>query len=181
LLEIDNFVALGKLMPWTGMAWRAHKRHRNPLDAGGSLRASGRWHVAPDDAAGGDAWPALYAALNLATCTFEVQRIITRQGGSVSMLRDYRYSEVRAALRRTLDVHALLGPNLSAEMLIDDLDFSLPRMIASIARANGAEAILVPSASGIGANIVIFPDRLDARSRLDVVRSIDPNLGSQAI
>jgi hypothetical protein len=40
----------------------------------------------------------------------------------------------------------------------------------------GAEAVLVPSATGMGDNLVLFPDQLTAASRLTVISSRDPRL-----
>jgi len=47
------------------------------------------------------------------------------------------------------------------------------QQIAAAAFNRQAEGILVPSATGIDANLVLFVDKLDDSSRIDVTRQIE--------
>lgn len=145
--------------------WRAHGRRYGPTDDGGSRRASGRWHVGADDPDRGDeaAWPALYTALNLAVCAFEVQRIATRRGGPIAGLKGYRYSELRIRLEAVLDARDEAGMGLAVGALASEDDLSRPRSLARAARALLVEGMLVPSASLIGNDLARW-SRRSARS-----------------
>src|SRR5262245_17936699 len=59
--------------------------------------------------------------------------------------------------------------------LLDDLDLAVPQSLVA-ARRRGAEGLVVPSASLLGDNLVIFLDRLRPTSLIEVVRSIEPRL-----
>lgn len=174
-------VASCPIVPWTGSVWRAHSRRYGPTDDGGSRRASGRWHVGAEDPDRGDepAWPALYTALDLAVCSFEVQRIVSRGEGTIARLKNYRYSELWLQLEAVVDVRDEAGMGLLAGALTRDDDLSRPRRIARAARDRGAEAILVPSASRVGDNLILFLDLRRPGSVIEVVRSLDPNLGER--
>ena len=65
---------------------------------------------------------------------------------------------------------------LDEDALLDDLDFNVPHAVAEAARRRGVEAFLVRSASLLGDNLVIFPDRLAKSSRIEEVRFVDPRL-----
>jgi hypothetical protein len=60
--------------------------------------------------------------------------------------------------------------------LIRDDDFAVPRAIAVAARRRAIEAMLVPSASSTGENLIVFPDLIRAASSLVVARHVDPKL-----
>lgn len=162
------------------MVWRAHKRRYDATDYGGTLLASGRWHVAKQDPdyVSGPAWPALYTSLDLATCAFEVQRIITRGGGSIDTLRDYRYSELSVRLQVVIDSSDPAQLGLTAEDLLQEGNYAIPRAVALAGRVVEAEALLVPSASRIGHNLIIFPDLKRQGSVIAVRRSLAPHLGA---
>lgn len=91
-------------------------------------------------------------------------------------LDEYRLSEVEVELGAVLDCRdaSLLGR--SPDDLIRDREFTVTQEIAAAAIARGAEAILVPSATLLGDNLVVFPTRLQGTSRLVVVGSRDPRL-----
>lgn len=172
-------VARCPIAPWSGSVWRAHSRRHGPTDDGDSRHASGLWHVGADDPDRGDgpAWPALYTALDLAVCSFEVQRIVTRRGGTIAGLKGYRYSELRVRLEAVLDVRDESAMGLPSGALTRDDDLSLPRSIAYAAHRRAVEAMLIPSASLVGDDLILFLDLRRAGSVVDVIRTLDPNLG----
>ena len=91
-------------------------------------------------------------------------------------VNDYRLSELWVELSTVLDCRNASALGLTAADLIRDGDFAITQEIAAEALVRGAEAVLVPSATGIGDNLVLFPDQLTAASRLTVIRSRDPRL-----
>jgi predicted amidohydrolase len=60
---------------------------------------------------------------------------------------------------------------ISSEALMDDYDYSFPQSVSAALRDRGAEALLVPSATLLGANLVVFADRLLDGSSLEVLAS----------
>jgi RES domain-containing protein len=104
---------------------------------------------------GGNAWPALYTSLDLATALGEIQRNIKLSG-----LKDYRVTEIWVQLEHVVDCREMPKTN----RFLDDVDYSVGQSIAASAISQGAEAILVPSATLLGDNLVIF------RMRLETVR-----------
>lgn len=79
----------------------------------------------------------------------------------------HRLVRIRFALHRVLDLTdpaTLAALDLRPEDLVGD-DWQRTQRLGAQARAAGFEGLLVPSAAGPGDNLVIFPDRLDARSR----------------
>ena len=57
---------------------------------------------------------------------------------------------------------------ISREALMDDHGYSFPQRISAALRDRGAEALLVPSATLLGDNLVVFPDLLLEGSSLEV-------------
>jgi RES domain-containing protein len=151
--------------------WRGHRSKYDALDASGSRLVSARYHIAPPDASSGRSWPALYTALDLAVALAEVQRNI-----QISALKDYRFTEIWVRLEAVFDFRDLYSLGLTADQLLDDHDYTLAQSIALAALDAGAEAILVPSASRLGDNLILFPDQIRSASVIQEVRFIDPHL-----
>ena len=117
---------------------------------------------------------ALYLALSPAVALGEVLRQFSPQ--RLLQLNDYRLSELDVEVGAVLDCRDAAVLGLAPEDLIRDLGFTMTQQIASAAIARGAEAILVPSATLLGDNLVVFPTQLQSTSRLTVVGSQDPRL-----
>jgi len=132
---------------------------------------SGRFHRATDRSSPVDSWPALYAALDLTTAIGEMVR--ARKPGD---LRGVRFTEIEVDLSAVADCRDPDAVEIDVVRLFADWDFTLGQALAKQARADGAEALLVPSASDLGDNLIVFPDRLRSTSTLTVVRSVDPRL-----
>ena len=88
----------------------------------------------------------------------------------------YRFTEIWAQLEAVLDCRDLQALHVTEADLLDDTDYSTPQALARAARDFGVEGMLVPSATRLGDNLIVFPDRVRAGSVLVEVRSIDPNL-----
>ncbi len=155
--------------PLKQAVWRGHRSKYNALDTEGSLLVSARYHVAPADAGDGMSWRALYTSLDLAVAIAEVQRNIP-----ITALRNHRFTEIWVQLESIADCRDLDLIGISAEQLLDDYNYAFGQALAHAALVSGAEGILVPSASKVGDNLVLFPDQLRVGSVVQEVRFVDP-------
>lgn len=132
---------------------------------------SGRFHLAANESSGEDPWPALYLALDLAVSIGEVQRnLSTGDWDSIQL------TEIAVDLEAVVDCRDLVGIGIDPELLFDDWDFSAGQAVARAVRDAGAEGMLVPSATRLGDNLILFPNRLRTGSTLTVVRTVEPDL-----
>jgi len=183
--EWDAETAVADLKPerWQGLVWRIHSIRYDPTSVRGSELSSGRYHRAPAQAPNGRVWPALYTAIDMGTSIGEATRNVGSAG--TAALKGRRLTELRVELGLVLDLREpeRLGPTVDA--MIEDRDYSVPheptttQQLALAALDRGAEAILVPSATLIGANLIILTDNLLSSSRIEVLRFIDPRLHAE--
>jgi RES domain-containing protein len=160
--------------PWQGHAWRMHFRTYAATDHGGSLRASGRYHRASAQTPRDPAWPALYLALSPEVALGEILRQIAPE--LVPRINDYRISELAVEVSVVLDCRDASALGLTVDDLTRDDDYEITQEIAAEAISRGADGILVPSATQMGDNLVLFPNQLTATCRLTVIGSRDPRL-----
>lgn len=162
------------VIPWQGAAWRIHRQRYVATDPGGSLKTSGRYHRGADRFAAEATWPALYLALSPETALGELVRHITPE--LLPHLNGYRISELAVTLEAVVDCRdaALLG--VSPAALVDDRDLETTQQIGAAAVALGFEGVLVPSATALGDNLIVFPTNLRSGSKLDVMSGRDPRL-----
>jgi RES domain-containing protein len=172
----DAHAAIATLNPrrWKGQAWRFHRRHYDALDSAGSLLVSGRYNRGSDQFPEDQTWPALYLALRPETALGEIVRHVTPE--LLDKLNDFRMSELEVELEAVLDCRDAAAFGLAADDLIRDYDFEATQELAAAAIARDAEGILVPSATGLGDNLIVFPAQLRGTSKLAVVESRDPRL-----
>ncbi|HEX9900535.1 MAG TPA: RES family NAD+ phosphorylase [Candidatus Methylomirabilis sp.] len=127
-----------------------------PLSVEGSLQHGGRYNPL-------GAFGAMYCGENPAVCAAEIRRRAQHHPAP-----RYRLARIHIDLHRVLDLTApatLAALGLRAEDLVTD-NWEPTQRLGAAARAAGFEGLLVPSAAGPGRNLVIFPDRVDARSRI---------------
>ena len=86
-------------------------------------------------------------------------------------MRNQVLSEFRVRLQAVYDLSNPEEFGLNSKDLIEDRNYSLPQSLASALRHRGAEAFLVPSATLLGSNLVVFPDRLRDESSLEILDS----------
>ena len=163
-------VAARPLVPWHGPTWRYHRERWPALDDGGSARVSGRYHCAPDQFPPARTWRALYLSLAPEVALGEAVRNGLIKAG------DYRLTEVWVELQAVLDLRDPAVIGLRSAELCDDLDRRLPRIVAMLARRRGAEGLLVPSATNLGHNLIVFTNQLWPGAVLRVVGSRQPRL-----
>lgn len=65
---------------------------------------------------------------------------------------------------------------LATDDLCHDTDWEVPQLLASAVLARGVEAMIVPSATRLGNNLVVFPTRLRPGSQIVEVSHLDPRL-----
>ncbi|HEY7031146.1 MAG TPA: RES family NAD+ phosphorylase [Thermomicrobiales bacterium] len=174
--DAELAVASADIIPFKQAVWRGHRRRYQPLDPSGSLRRSGRFHRATDQFPSNQTWPALYTACDLATALGEIQRSIVRQDDLIDM----RFTEIWVEFDSVVDCRDLGALGLRFDDLFDDFDYGRGHALALAALGRQAEGLLVPSATRLGANLIIFPHRQRSRSVLVEVRSIDPRLVKHA-
>jgi RES domain-containing protein len=137
---------------------------KQPLSIEGSLRHGGRYNPL-------GAFGALYCGESPAVCAAEIGKRAAGQRVS-----PYRLARVRVKLHRVLDLTdptTLAALNLRPEDVLG-ADWQPTQRLAAQVRAAGFEGLLAPSAAGPGRNLIIFPDRLDSRSRIRPVGSPRP-------
>lgn len=159
---------------WEDSVWRMHKRKYSADHPGGSRRVSGRYNRGLDRFPEEEIFPALYLATGPEVCLGEIQRHITPE--LLPSLNDFRLSELYVAVGALLDCRDPAPLGLRLEHLVHDTDFEVTQAIGAAAFAGGWEGLLVLSATLLGDNLILFPDRLGASSRIEVVASRDPRL-----
>jgi hypothetical protein len=163
---------------WAGEVWRTHSPARAATDASLSIQHSGRYHRGLDQH-GGRHWPALYTSLDRATSAWEYTRLLLRiigsdysQGKDLNTLRTLlsngrvNVTALSVSLSVILDIRDPVNLGLSLADITNDYDFSKTQQIAQAAIDAGAEAILAPSASGNGFNLIIFTESLRSTSTI---------------
>jgi RES domain-containing protein len=167
-------IARCPIIAWQGAAWRIHRQRYLATDPGGSLKVSGRYHRGTDRFAAGEAWPALYLALSPETALGELVRHLTPE--LLPHLNGYRISELAVSLEGVADCRDAMMLGVSADVLLGDVDYTVTQQLGAAVVEAGLEGLLVPSATELGDNLVIFPEQLREGSRLTIVKSRDPRL-----
>ena len=132
-----------------------------PLSLEGSLIYGGRYNIPYQ-------FGALYCGITEEVCWAEIEK---RAEGPVKRSR-FKVYQLQIYLQKVLD---LTDPQVCTELKIDpeslmhQNQYILTRQIAKDAREEGYEAIIAPSATGTGVILVIFSDRLDPRSKVEIV------------
>jgi hypothetical protein len=172
-----------------------HGRTYAPLDDTGATLVSGRYHRAAAEFP----WPrrnwrVLY--LSLAPEIAMTEWIRHQFGhprrptsGSPPWPRPPRLSELAIELAAVLDCRDPTLVGLTVADLCRSFDlratderraveraYGIPRRLAWAARARGAEGLLVPSATRLGANLIVVTDRLRPDAQLEVVGQRDPDI-----
>jgi RES domain-containing protein len=154
--------------------WRCHHRSRAALNAEGSLAGNGGRFNAGVDSDVKPPFRALYSSVESAAALLEVVRHLgyrTADRRAVVALDEIAMrvlTQISVDLQRVFDWRAEpdLRDNLSR------MSYRYTQLLAAAAFKRGAEGILVPSATGIDVNLVVFVDNLDENSAIEVTRQI---------
>ncbi len=131
------------------------ERREQLLSPEGSLLYGGRYN-APST------FGVLYCAERPDVATAEIRR-----GAGASLLKpSFVMGTLEVDLRRVLD---LTDPEILAQLDVRPGDlvtpsYALTQELARLAREAGFEGLVVPSATGLGRNLVLFTDHLDPSS-----------------
>jgi RES domain-containing protein len=167
-------LAVRPVVSWKGRLWRMHKRRYRAADPGGARRVSGRYNRGLDRFPEAETFSALYLATAPEICLGEVYRHITPE--LLSSLNDFRLSELSVSLQELVDCRDQEPLGLNTGDLVHDTDYEATQALGAAANSSGLEGLLVPSATRLGDNLIIFPQNLLADSRISVVSSRDPRL-----
>jgi hypothetical protein len=150
-------------------------------------------------------WPVRYLALELGAVLGEIMRHFIsdippqleaeiKAGRGVSPhqvveqlrillagLNNRRISELAVDLSRVLDCRDIIALGLAPPLikpgdLYHDTDYETGHALAAAVIARGCTAMLVPSATGFGDSLIVFPDHLASTDSVTLVRSIDSPL-----
>jgi RES domain-containing protein len=165
-----SIAASSILRSWSGRFWRCHHRSRAALNAEGSLAGTGgRFNVGVDS----DIKPpfrALYASVESAAALLEVVRHLGYHASDRRAVVALNDIAMRVLTQIDIDLQRVF--DWRSEQNLREVSYRESQQMAAAAFKEGAEAILVPSATGIDANLVIFVDNLHDGSRIEVVRQI---------
>ena len=134
-----------------------------------AYRVSGRCNRGRDFFGEDAAFPVLYLATAPEVAMGEKQRHLT--SGNLPQVKNQVLSEFRVRLQAVYDLSTPEEVGIDSEILLKDHDHSFSQSLSATLRDRGAEALLMPSATMLGNNIVVFPDRLYDGSSLEVVRT----------
>lgn len=154
---------------WEGRVWRLHASRYKADDPGGSYRVSGRYNRGRDHFAEEEVFPALYLATAPEVCLGEKQRHLI--SGDLPQMKNQVLSELQVRLQNVCDISSPEEFGFDAATLMEDHDHIFPQSLSAALRQRGAEAFLAPSATLLGTNLVVLPDRLREGSRLEVLQS----------
>ena len=132
--------------------------HSSSSGEGARIRG-GRWNPA-------ESFPTLYLALSMDTVVAEFYRLAARQGMPPENLLPRRVQTYGVELQAVLDLREFAARQelgLSDAVIAGD-DPTLCQSVGDAAHDAGFEAVLAPSATGIGLVLAVFVDRMTAGS-----------------
>lgn len=171
---VDEFISQCPVTDWQGIVWRTHRRRYEATDYTGALIFSGRFHRSKNQFSEGPTWPAQYFSLGPEVCLGELLRRLVPE--TLPSLNDYRISELSIRLSVVLDCRDIETETISTEQVLHATNYALTQEIAAAAITAGAEALLIPSATRLGDNLVVFPEQLRSDSEITLIGSRDPML-----
>jgi RES domain-containing protein len=172
--DADSAIQHCPTIAWRGSAWRIHRQKYDATDPGGSLKVSGRYHRGLDRYPSNQVWPALYLALSPETCMGELIRHVSPD--MLPAMNSFRLSQLLVRLSRVLDCRDTSLLDLSIDDLCNDIDYQITQQLGAAAAAGGYEGLLVPSATRLGDNLIVFPLNLQPASTIETVSSREPRL-----
>jgi RES domain-containing protein len=151
--------------PLQGQFYRIvpHYHRERILNTEGSERYGGRYNRK-------GTFGALYCGETPAVCAAEVHKLAAGR-----KLGPFLLASVAVNLQRVLDLTdqtILLQLGLQSENLVAP-DWGQTQELGRLAREAGFEALLVPSAAAPRTNLVLFPDRLDSTSSVNLL-AVEP-------
>lgn len=153
---------------YSGECYRHQGPGHPPLNTEGARIHGGRWNPK-------ESFPVLYLAQTENTAAAEFFRLAEKHGMKPSALlprRLFRYSvELNAVLHLT-HPSALEAVDLTLADISDD-DATKCQSVGDAAHYAGFEAVIAPSASGIGDIVAVFFDQMKAGSRVEPINFVE--------
>ncbi len=143
------------------VAYRHVSEGRQPLSGEGARIQGGRYNPP-------ESFPTLYVGMSEGTVAAEFRRLAMRSGRSTADFLPRQLYQIEVKLQFVLDltdVEHLHALNVEAADLVSD-DLTTCQAIGDAAHYLGTEAVLAPSATGVGLALAIFTDRLEPMSVL---------------
>lgn len=165
---VRKAVAALPFLPWQGRVWRIHRHKYRATDPAGSLKVSGRYNQGSDGFPPGERWPALYTSTSPDVALAEAWRYIDPD--LIDTIKESRRTEIEVELSLVLDCRDTATMGIAGDVLLDDRDYSAGQILGRVVIERGAEAMLVPSATRLGDNLIVFTANRRPNSRLDIVR-----------
>lgn len=149
-------------LPYRGEAYRHVAPRWHPLSGAGARIQGGRWNPP-------ESFATLYLALERETAAAEFRRMAARIGRPPEDFVPRRLYRYRLDLQAVVDLTAERAqlPEPLAGLDFAAADLKATQDVGEAAALLGREAILAPSATGEGAVLVIFIDRLLLDSAVD--------------
>lgn len=148
---LEERIASCPTNPFVGDGFRHQPPGFDPLSGEGARRAGGRCNPP-------DAFPVLYLCLSTSCVRAELGRAAAQQGFAVEDLLPREVYRIELALDRVLDLRSEdTRSHLGVEL--DDLlgrDLHKPRRIGALAHELNIQAVILPSATGVGQVIAVF-------------------------
>lgn len=147
-------------VPYSGDLFRHVAAGRHPLSGAGARSLGGRWNPR-------ESFATLYLADEKSTVEAEFQRMADRQGLDPNQFLPRRIYRIAVELQAVVDLtdREALPPGLvDLDLVADDLGDT--QAVGEAAQYLGREAILAPSAAGVGHVLAVFIDRLLPDSRV---------------
>lgn len=149
--DLEARIASCTASPFIGLGFRHQPPSFDPLSGEGARRAGGRCNPP-------DSFPVLYLCLSTSCVRAELDRAAAQQGLAVDDLLPREVYRIELALDRVLDLRSEdVLDQLGVEF--DDLlgrDLNEPRRIGALAHELGIQALILPSATGVGQVIAVF-------------------------
>src|SRR5919199_1962300 len=139
---------------WRGRAWRVHRHRYLATDPAGSLIVSGRYNQGSDDFPPGERWPALYTSTAPDVALAEAWRYIDPD--LLDVIKESRRTEIDVDLSLVLDCRNVTALGIAEDVLLDDWNHDAGHLLGRAVLDRGAEAMLAPSATRLGDNLIVF-------------------------
>jgi RES domain-containing protein len=165
---VREAVAALPCLAWRGPVWRIHRHKYVATDSAGSLIVSGHYNQGADAFPPGEQWPALYTATAPDVALAEAWRYIDPD--LIDAVKGMRRTEIAVNLSFVLDCRDIAVLGIPEDALLDDRNYDAGHVLGRAVVACGAEAMLVPSATRLGDNLIVFTVNLRSSARLDITR-----------
>ncbi len=155
----DKFSEISPIS-FVGYGYRIVRQEYDPLSTEGSLKYGGRYNVKGK-------FGALYIGDSQSVCEAEMEQ---KTSGFRAKFK-HKIAKLEISFRRVIDLtneENCKILNIKKDQLLSE-DRTLPQSLSYLAYHMGYEALITPSATGRGENIIVFPDNIKKGSSIKKV------------